>query len=93
MCPSVYLSVHTSSLVNVHCNEAFVWFKISGFCDSINIGSSLRLLPIILLLPSATEILSITISRDWPFHVSQPFTDDSDEMSQFRVQNQGMGGI
>ena len=31
---TVYPSVHTSSLANVHCSESLVWFKISGFCDT-----------------------------------------------------------
>ncbi|KRZ64491.1 hypothetical protein T10_8072 [Trichinella papuae] len=36
-----------------------VFIAASGFCDTINIGSSPRLLPLILLLPSVTEILPL----------------------------------
>ena len=41
--PTAYPSVHSPSRVNVH-YESVVWFEISGFCDTINIGSSLGLL-------------------------------------------------
>jgi hypothetical protein len=40
VCPTINPSVHTSSLANVHCSESLVWSEISGFCDTINIGSS-----------------------------------------------------
>jgi hypothetical protein len=42
--PTIYPSVTTFSLVNIHCNEALVWFKVSDFCDTNNIGSSHGLL-------------------------------------------------
>lgn len=32
--------VHTL-LANVHCNESLVWYKASGFCYSVDIGTSL----------------------------------------------------
>lgn len=60
-------SVRTSSLVNVHCNEALVWFEVSGYCDTINTSSSLGLLLVILLLPCVMEILQFWLSRTNPF--------------------------
>lgn len=54
--PTVYPSVCIPSLAHVHCNE-------SGFCDIINIGSSLGLLLVILLLFYVMEILLLWISR------------------------------
>jgi hypothetical protein len=58
---------HTSSLVNVRYNESLLWFEIFGFCDTINIGSSLGLLLVILLLSCVMEIC---ISRTGPFMCS-----------------------
>jgi hypothetical protein len=43
--------VHTSLLANVHCNESLVLFKASGYCYSINTGTSLGLLLDILCCP------------------------------------------
>lgn len=57
MCHSisrVYPFPHTSSLTDAHCNESLVWIEISGFCDT-NIGSSLGLLRVILLLYPAAS--------------------------------------
>lgn len=54
-----------------------VWFKISGFCDPINTGSSLVLLPVILLLSWVMKICSFG-SAGPAFHVPQPFADDRD---------------
>jgi hypothetical protein len=36
--------VYTSSLANVHCNESLVWYECSGFCYSINTGTSVGFL-------------------------------------------------
>jgi hypothetical protein len=58
---TVYSFIYTSFLANVHCNEFLVWFKASGFCYTINIGSSLGLLLDILLLPCIMEILQLWI--------------------------------
>lgn len=52
LCPHIFT-------VNVYCNESLVWFEVSGFCDTINIESSLVLLPVILLLPCVMEILQL----------------------------------
>ena len=54
--PAGYPSPQTALLTNVHCNESLVWFKISGFCDSINTEPSLRLLSVILQLPGIMGI-------------------------------------
>ena len=67
MYPTVYFSVHTSSLTNVHCNELLAWFKISGFCDFINIGSSPGLLSVILLLTCIMGILKLWIRSTGTF--------------------------
>jgi len=48
-------------------HESLVWFEVSGFSDTINIGSLLGLLLVILLLPSVMEILQFWISRTGPF--------------------------
>jgi hypothetical protein len=37
---TVYPSVHTSSLANIHCNESLIWTQISGFCDTILAGTT-----------------------------------------------------
>lgn len=34
---------HIFILTNVYCNESLAWFKDSGFCYTINSGSSLGL--------------------------------------------------
>ena len=47
----IHSFAQTALLANVHCNESLVWFKASGFCYTINTGSSLGLLSDILLLP------------------------------------------
>ena len=67
VCPTVYPSVHTSSPANVHCDELLVWLEVSGFCDTINIASSLGILPVILLLLCVMEILQLWNSRTDPF--------------------------
>lgn len=54
---TVYPLVRTASLANVHCNESLVLVEVSGFCYTINTGSSLQLLWDILLLPCVVEIL------------------------------------
>lgn len=43
------------------------WFKVFGFCDTLNVESSLELLTVILLLPCVMEILQLWISRTGPF--------------------------
>ena len=44
VCYTVNPFAHIDSLANVHCNESLVWFKVSGFCYTINTGFSLGLL-------------------------------------------------
>lgn len=65
----VYPYVYMSSLANVHCNESVVWFKISGFCDTINTRSS----PLfILVLLCVTEIPQIWNNRIYPHYQGKP---------------------
>jgi hypothetical protein len=93
VCPTVDSSAHTSSFVNVYCNESVVWSEISSFFDPISIGSSLEYLPVILLLPYVMEVLQLRISRTGPFHVSQQFTDDIHfGVGQLRALYLGLGG-
>jgi hypothetical protein len=64
--------------MNGHCSASLVWFKGSGFCYTINTGSSLGLLLDILLLPRAMEILQL-YSQDLPLHVpSSSYMDGVD---------------
>jgi hypothetical protein len=76
MCPNVSPTVdpfvYTSLLENVHCNDAFVWYKASGFCDSINTGPSLGLLSHLLLLSRVMASCSFG-SVDLLLHVLQQF--------------------
>lgn len=44
--------------------------SFSGFCHIITIGSSLELLPVILLFPCFIEILQLCIGRTGPFTCS-----------------------
>ena len=73
-CPTVFPSVHTSSLGNVRCNESLVWSEASGFCHTIGTGSGTRpSYPVVALLchgkSSALEL------QDWPSRALQQFTD------------------
>jgi hypothetical protein len=51
VCPTADPFVHTSLLANIHCNDLLVWYEASGFCYSINTGSSLELFSDTLWLP------------------------------------------
>jgi hypothetical protein len=62
---TVYPSVHTCTLANF--NESLYWFNICSFCDTINIGSSWGLFPVILLLPCVREILQPWVRKTGPF--------------------------
>lgn len=79
MCPTVYSSVYTSSLANVHFNESLVSFQVSGVCDTINIGWSLTGTlpgyPVVFLCPGEPIAFD---QQDWQFHKSQPSEDDID---------------
>jgi len=83
-CLAVYSSVQTFSLANVHCNESSVWPKIPGFCDTINIVSSLALFWVILSLPCVVEILQTWVSRTGPF-TCPSYSDDINFGSQVMV--------
>lgn len=50
VCHSESPLVHMSALANVHYSGSWVCFEASGFCDTVNTGSSLNLLLGILLL-------------------------------------------
>lgn len=58
-----------STLANVHYSESWVCFEASGFCDTVNTGSSLNLLLGILLLscnvgPAGRELLQFVDGAD-----------------------------
>lgn len=78
MCLTVHPSVHTSSLATVPCNESVVWIEISGFCDTIDIGCSLGLFLMILLLLSILETLLLWINRTGPFLLPNCSKNDID---------------
>jgi hypothetical protein len=50
---------HASLLANVHCGESLVWSEASGFCYTINAGSSIGFPSDILWLPCVVEILHL----------------------------------
>lgn len=52
VCPTEHPFVHSSSFANLHCNDSWVWSEASGFCFTINSGTSLGLLSDTLLLPA-----------------------------------------
>jgi hypothetical protein len=55
----VPLSTHFHLQMFIAMNPWSVWFKVSGFCDTINLRSSPGLLPVILSLPCVIEILQL----------------------------------
>ena len=71
VCPTVYSSVHASSLAKVHCNEPLVWFEAPGISYTINNGSSPGLLSDILLLSCVAALYL----QDWSLHMVQQFID------------------
>ena len=68
----------TVLLANVHCSESLVWFEASGFCYTINTGSSLGLLLDTLLSPCVMEILQLWFSARVALHKLQQFIDGLD---------------
>jgi hypothetical protein len=70
------LFVHTSSLANVHCNESLVWFKASGFWDTINVVSSRELLPSYPVVAPYRGDPAALDQQGWSFQESQPFAVD-----------------
>ena len=80
---------HTSSLVNVRYNESLLWFEIFGFCDTINIGSSLGLLLVILSCPVSWRSCKFQTARLAPS--TAPFIDEIDlGMGHLRALNLGL---
>lgn len=73
-----YSVIHSKSLylhpfsVNVYCNDSLVWLEFFGFCDTIYIGASPVLLPII-LLSSVIKDLAAYDHQDYLFDASQYF--------------------
>lgn len=67
MCPRIYPPFHLSSLSNGHWNESWVWYDVSGFCDTITIETSPGLLLVILVLIYLMEILQLWNSHNGPF--------------------------
>ena len=93
MCPTIYPSVFTSLLANVHCNESLFWFEDCGLCDTISIGSSLGLFSYFVLAKCQgnSEILK---KKAWPIHVSESLTDDVDlEIGHLRARDLGLGSM
>ena len=74
VCPIIYPSAHISSLANIHCNQSLVCFEILVFCDTINIGSLVGLLPVIGLLPCHGDSAALD-KQYWLFHASQSCRD------------------
>ena len=69
------------------------WSGSSGFCYTINTGSSLGLLSDILLLPCVMEILQLWICRAVPLHTLQQLTNGVDVgVGQLKVLDLDLGG-
>jgi hypothetical protein len=82
--------VHTSLLVDVHCNESLGWSEFSGFCYTISTESSQELLSDILLLPLVMETLWFWIYRIRPFmHSSSSSTGYILGVVQFIIPGSG----
>jgi hypothetical protein len=65
----------------------------SGFCDTINIGTSRGFFQVILLSPCVMEILQLWISKTGHFtHPSHPQTMQTWGMGHFRGQDLGLVG-
>lgn len=62
---------------NILCNESLVWVKVSGFYHIISIGSSLWLLPAVLVSLHHVNPVAL-VQQDWPFHMVPQFTHDID---------------
>ena len=65
-------------LIHGHFNEALVWLKASGFCNTISTRYSWGLLSDIPLSPCVLEILQLEICRICPLTASQQFTNGVD---------------
>jgi hypothetical protein len=88
VCPR--MCIHRPLLANVHCSEALAWLEASGFCYTINTGSSPGLLSDILLLPCVMESLQLWFCRAGPF---QQVTDGVDlRVGQLKAPDLGLGG-
>ena len=85
---------HMPLSTRVHLQNFISVSPWSGLCDIIDIGRSLGLLEVILLLLCVMEILQRWMElQHWPFHEPQPFTDDKDSsVVPFRALDLGLGG-
>lgn len=92
MCHTIFPFAQIPLLANVHCSESLVWFEASGFCYTINPGTSLGLVgyPVVAL---CHEILVALDLQDLSLHVLQQFTDGVDTgVGQLKAQNLGLSG-
>lgn len=62
--------------------ESLVCFRVPGFCETINTGSSLGLLPV-LVAQCHGDPAALNNKTGWHFHVPHQFTDSVD----FRVDH------
>ena len=63
LCHGGHLLVHTALLANVYSSDSLVWFEASGFCYTVNTGSSLGPLLDSLFFLCVMEILQLWITR------------------------------
>lgn len=63
VCHTIQPFAQTALLTKVHCSKRLVWFQASGFCYTMNTGSSPGFLSDILLLPWVMEILQLWFQR------------------------------
>ena len=69
-----------------------VWFQASGFCYTINTGSSPELFLDILPLPCVMELLQLWFCRTLPFKCSNSSQVGVDGMGQLKALDLGLGG-
>ena len=92
-CCTGYSLVHTSLLVSVLCSESLVWFEASGFCYTINTGTSLRLLSDISLFPYVMKIMHFWICRTCPFILYKFINGVGVGMNHLKILYLGLGAI
>jgi hypothetical protein len=88
VCYTVYRFVHASSLASVHCSESLACLEASGFCYTINAGSS-QGYPVAVLCRGDPAALNL---QDWPYHTLQQFIAGVDvEVGQLKALDLGLG--
>jgi hypothetical protein len=70
-CHTVNHFVPTALLVNGHWSDSVVWFMVSGFCSTINTGSSPGLFSDIMLLPCVMETCNFGSKEPVSSHVPE----------------------